>query len=159
MFFRKMMKRKLYVLLAGLLLGSAPVLAQGDKQSSVSATVTPTALPGEEKLSAQERAERDFLMPVRRKQAAALRAHAQEEGTTQPALEAVVRTLDEATAAKPEEAAKPSAPATTAHRSSSSAHRRVSHRSGSHKSKSSRTSSSKKRKTTPTKKKTTSRRR
>lgn len=155
-----MMKRKLYVLLAGLLLGSAPVLAQGDKQSSVSATVTPTALPGEEKLSAQERAERDFLMPVRRKQAAALRAHAQEEGTTQPALEAVVQTLEEATATKPEATANPSATTTTAHRSSSSAHRRsVSHRSSSHKSTSSRSSSSKKRKTTSSKKKTTSRRR
>jgi hypothetical protein len=152
-----MMKRKLYVLLAGLLLGSAPVLAQGDKQSSVSATVTPTALPGEEKLSAQERAERDFLMPVRRKQAAALRAHAQEEGTTQPALEAVARTLEEATATKPEAATKPNA--TTAHRNTSSGHRSVSHRTSSHRSSSSRTSSSKKRKTTTAKKKTSSRRR
>lgn len=144
------MMRKLYVLLVGMVLGSAPVLAQGEKQSAVSATVTPTALPGEERLSAQERAERDFLMPVRRKQAAALRAHAQEEGTTQPALEAVVRTLEDATAAKPEVEAKPAASPTYHRRSTSSSSRhRTTHRS----------SSSSKRKSTSSKKKTTSHRR
>lgn len=153
-----MMIQKLYVVLVGMLLGSAPVLAQGEKQSSVSATVTPTALPGEEKLSAQERAERDFLMPVRRKQAATLRATAREEGTTQPALEAVARTLEEATAPKPaEEAAKPSVPAATYHRRTSSAHRSGSHRTSSSRRKSS--SSSSKRKPTSTKKKTTTHRR
>ncbi|MGY2131512.1 hypothetical protein ACW9KT_04760 [Hymenobacter sp. HD11105] len=67
--------RKIYVL-AGLLLCSAPVLAQGKKTTQVpkssghfTVPVTP-ALPGEEKLSARERVERDLLMPVRRKQAA-----------------------------------------------------------------------------------------
>jgi hypothetical protein len=70
-----MLMRKIYVL-AGLLLCSAPVLAQGKKTTPVSKSaghftvpVTP-ALPGEEKLSARERVERDLLMPVRRKQAA-----------------------------------------------------------------------------------------
>ncbi|SNC75232.1 hypothetical protein SAMN06265337_2771 [Hymenobacter gelipurpurascens] len=148
------MMRKLYVLLVGLLLGSAPVLAQGEKQSSVSATVTPTALPGEERLSAQERAERDFLMPVRRKQAAALRTRSQEEGTTQPALEAVVRTLEEATAPKPEVEEKTAASPTYHRRSTSSSSRhRTTHRSSSsHKTTS-------KRKTTSSKKKSTHHRR
>ena len=67
--------RKIYVL-AGLLLCSVPVLAQGKKTTEISKSsghftvpITP-ALPGEEKLSARERVERDLLMPVRRKQAA-----------------------------------------------------------------------------------------
>ncbi|QNP50765.1 hypothetical protein H9L05_11235 [Hymenobacter qilianensis] len=67
--------RKIYVL-AGLLLCGAPVLAQGKKTTQLpkssghfTVPVTP-ALPGEEKLSARERVERDLLMPVRRKQAA-----------------------------------------------------------------------------------------
>jgi hypothetical protein len=147
-----MMMRKLYVLMAGLLLGSVPVLAQGEKQPSVSATVTPTALPGEEKLSAQERAERDFLMPIRRKQAAALRAAAREEVANQPAVEATARTLEATDAPKAEEAeAKPAY-----HRPSSSTHRRSSSRS-SHSSSSSHKSSSSKRK--PSTKKSTHRRR
>ncbi|WP_143434922.1 hypothetical protein [Hymenobacter roseosalivarius] len=67
--------RKIYVF-AGLLLCSAPVFAQGKKTTQVpkssghfTVPITP-ALPGEEKLSARERVERDLLMPVRRKQAA-----------------------------------------------------------------------------------------
>jgi hypothetical protein len=70
-----MLMRKIYVL-AGLLLCGAPVLAQSKKTNEISKSaghftvpVTP-ALPGEEKLSARERVERDLLMPVRRKQAA-----------------------------------------------------------------------------------------
>ncbi|GAB2455266.1 hypothetical protein GCM10011375_03040 [Hymenobacter qilianensis] len=70
-----MLMRKIYVL-AGLLLCGAPVLAQGKKTTQLpkssghfTVPVTP-ALPGEEKLSARERVERDLLMPVRRKQAA-----------------------------------------------------------------------------------------
>ena len=70
-----MLMRKMYVL-AGLLLCGAPVLAQGKKTNEIpksaghfTVPVTP-ALPGEEKLSARERVERDLLMPVRRKQAA-----------------------------------------------------------------------------------------
>ncbi|QJX45960.1 DUF1373 domain-containing protein [Hymenobacter taeanensis] len=146
-----MMMRKLYVLMAGLLLGSVPVLAQGEKQPSVSATVTPTALPGEEKLSAQERAERDFLMPVRRKQAAALRAAAHEEATTQPAVETAARALEAVEAPKPEEAeAKPAyhRPTTSSHRTSHSTHRT----SSSHRS----SSSSKRKPSSSAKKKTTS---
>ncbi|MFD2785370.1 hypothetical protein [Hymenobacter rubripertinctus] len=64
--------RKLVMLLSVVLLGSAPAWAQDDAKAS--ATITPTDLPGEEGLSAQERAERDFLMPTRRKRAAALEA-------------------------------------------------------------------------------------
>jgi hypothetical protein len=71
-----MLMRKICVL-AGLLLCSIPVLAQGKKTNELpkssghffTVPVTP-ALPGEEKLSARERAERDLLMPVRRQQAA-----------------------------------------------------------------------------------------
>ena len=70
-----MLMRKI-VVFAGLLLCSMPVLAQGKKTTQVpkssghfTVPVTP-ALPGEEKLSARERVERDLLMPVRRKQAA-----------------------------------------------------------------------------------------
>ena len=54
--------RKIIALLA-LLLSAAAANAQTDKAQSV------TKLPGEEKLSLRERAERDFLMPVRRKKA------------------------------------------------------------------------------------------
>jgi hypothetical protein len=70
-----MLMRQIYVL-AGLLLCSMPVLAQGKKTTQVpkstghyTVPIMP-ALPGEEKLSARERVERDLLMPVRRKQAA-----------------------------------------------------------------------------------------
>ena len=68
-----------------LLLSGAPVMAQNEKEPATNSTV----LPGEEKLSAQERAERDFLMPVRRKHAEDLRIAALEESTT---LRAVAET-------------------------------------------------------------------
>ncbi|UOQ65469.1 hypothetical protein [Hymenobacter volaticus] len=84
------MKIRLMIGLAGLLLSSAPVLAQSDKNA---ASVTPTTLPGEENLSVQERAERDFLMPVRRKQAAAIKHVAEQEAAaTQAATEMLART-------------------------------------------------------------------
>lgn len=131
---------------AGLLLSSAPALAQGDKPA---ATVTPTELPGEENLSAQERAERDFIMPARRKQAAALRTAAREEATSQPAVEATARALEGPDEVKPADAteAKPAAVRhhTTYHRRSSSSHRS--------------TSSSRKKTTSSTRKKTTAHRR
>ncbi|RYY07277.1 MAG: hypothetical protein EOO36_24750, partial [Cytophagaceae bacterium] len=55
--------RKLLVLLA-LSLSTSAAWAQAEKAQVV------TKLPGEESLSNRERAERDFLMPVRRKKAA-----------------------------------------------------------------------------------------
>lgn len=121
---------KLVILLTLLLLGSAPAWAQDEAK----ATATPTNLPGEEKLSAQERAERDFLMPVRRKQAAKLRAAAEEAGVHQPALEATIQHLEAvpeeeklAPVAAPEAKA---APAAALHRATSTHHRRSStHRS------------------------------
>ncbi|AHJ98986.1 hypothetical protein [Hymenobacter swuensis] len=129
--------RKLVILLTLLLFGSAPAWAQDE------ATTTPTNLPGEEKLSAQERAERDFLMPVRRKQAAKLRAAAEEAGVHQPALEATIQNLE---AVPEEEKLAPvaipeakAAPAAAPHRTTSTRHRN----SSTHHS-SSRTSSSKK---------------
>ncbi len=103
--------RKLVLLLSVLLLSSASAWAQDDAKAS--ATVTPTSLPGEEELSAQERAERDFLMPTRRKRAAAL--DAAEEAARQAAAEAqaeVARTAQavlaaQAAAAPPEPVAAP----------------------------------------------------
>ncbi|WP_143164022.1 hypothetical protein [Hymenobacter daecheongensis] len=89
-----------------------------------------TKLPGEEKLSARERAERDFLMPVRRKQAAALKA-SHDEAIEQATAQASFIGPEEA---KPEETAAPAAKAaphrtyhrrrTTHHRATSSAHKR-----------------------------------
>ncbi|WP_157530384.1 hypothetical protein [Hymenobacter norwichensis] len=114
------MKIRLIIGVAGLLLSGAPVLAQGDKTS---ATVTPTKLPGEEKLSEQERAERDFLMPVRRKQAAALKHAAQEEAAaTQTATDMLASGPVAAEETKVPEVEAPKVAATphrTYHRSSS----------------------------------------
>jgi len=61
-------------------------MAQGKKAAAPAATtegkmmmpVSPAVLPGEEKLSARERVERDMLMPPRRKKAAALQAASDE---------------------------------------------------------------------------------
>ena len=159
-----MLMRKLLVV-AGVLLCSAPVLAQGEKKPKSAAVVKPTALPGEEKLSARERAERDFIMPVRRKQAATLRAAAEEAPLAQPAVEVTARNLEAVEEEKPAETtetkAAPAAPArrTTTHRRTSSSARRTT---SSRKSSSHRTSSAKKKTTSKqssTKKKTSSRRR
>ncbi|MDU0371854.1 hypothetical protein ACFPAF_15735 [Hymenobacter endophyticus] len=84
-----MLQRVAFLLLA-LLLSAATAWAQDEAK----VPATPTNLPGEEKLSPQERAERDFLMPVRRKQAAKLRAAADEAGVHQPALEATIQNLE-----------------------------------------------------------------
>ncbi|MBB4600191.1 hypothetical protein HNQ93_000329 [Hymenobacter luteus] len=111
---------------AVLLLSGTTAWAQGDKKTT--ATTTPTQLPGEEKLSAQERAERDFLMPVRRKQAAALRATAEEAGVHQPAVEVTARNLEAPEEDKPAtEAAEAKAAPAAVHRTSTrSYHRRSS---------------------------------
>lgn len=146
-----MLIRKLLVV-AGVLLCSAPVLAQGEKKPNSAAVVKPTALPGEEKLSARERAERDFIMPVRRKQAATLRAAAEEAPLTQPAVEVTARNLEAVEEEKPAETtvapATTAAPArrTTTHRRTSSSSRRhtSSHRTSSKKKTTNKKSSAKK---------------
>lgn len=77
--------RKL-VLLFALSLTTSAAWAQADKNPSV------TKLPGEETLSVRERAERDFLMPVRRKKAADLpkpTASAEQLSTSAPETDAV----------------------------------------------------------------------
>ncbi len=118
------MKIRLMIGLAGLLLSSAPVLAQSDRNA---ASITPTTLPGEENLSVQERAERDFLMPVRRKQAAALKHVAQEEAAAvQAASDMLARSPELIEETKVPEALTASK-ATTSHRTyhrSYSSHRR-----------------------------------
>ncbi|WP_019947573.1 hypothetical protein [Hymenobacter aerophilus] len=81
--------RKLLVLLPALLLAGAPAWAQDDAKAA--ATITPTSLPGEEDLSAQERAERDFLMPVRRKRAAAIEAVEEKARAAEAAAEAAAK--------------------------------------------------------------------
>ncbi|GGE96010.1 hypothetical protein [Hymenobacter cavernae] len=124
-----MQKRKIYVL-AGLLLCSASAFAQSEKKTAVdhkshAALPVGPALPGEERLSAQERAERDFLMPTRRKKAAA--ATAKVEEAQQAALEVTARNLEATEATEPEEAAVPAAKtATRTYHRRSSSHRTTS---------------------------------
>ncbi|MBT9391795.1 hypothetical protein KLP40_01360 [Hymenobacter sp. NST-14] len=92
--------RKLVILVSVLLLGSASAHAQDEAKTS--ATITPTSLPGEEELSAQERAERDFLMPTRRKRAAALEAV--EEAARKAEAEAAAQTATASTEENPTKA-------------------------------------------------------
>jgi len=139
-----MQKRKIYVL-AGLLLCSISAFAQSEKKSiavdrknQVALPVGP-ALPGEEHLSAQERAERDFLMPTRRKKATA--ATTKVEEAQQAALEVTAHNLEAVEATEAEEAA-PAVKKTVTHHS---AHRSRAH-SSTHRTTT--RSSSSKRKTT-----------
>lgn len=105
--------RKLLVLLSALLLGSAPAWAQDDAKAA--ATITPTSLPGEEELSAQERAERDFLMPTRRKRAAAIEAVEEKARAAEAAVEAAAKAARLAALVEAEKNAPPvPAPATPA---------------------------------------------
>ncbi|WP_156126412.1 hypothetical protein [Hymenobacter sp. DG25B] len=97
-------------LLVGLLLSSAGVFAQGKKKAApappidhdgkVAVPVKP-ALPGEEKLSARERVERDFLMPVRRKQSVS-----KAESVAIPSPSMTARNIETAREAEAEAAAK-----------------------------------------------------
>jgi len=92
--------RKLLALCA-LLLSTSAAMAQTDKTPAV------TKLPGEERLSVRERAERDFLMPVRRKKMAELTkvtAMADQDATASPELDATA-SYTEAPDARPEEVA------------------------------------------------------
>jgi len=85
--------RKLIALCA-LLLSSSAAMAQADKAPAV------TKLPGEEKLSIRERAERDFLMPIRRKKMAemtkVMASSAELESTAAPELDALTHDAEAA---------------------------------------------------------------
>jgi hypothetical protein len=93
--------RKLIAICA-LLLSASAAQAQTDKNAAV------TKLPGEEKLSTRERAERDFLMPTRHKKMAEVaKATAQvdpEDATAAPELDATAH-YTEAAEARPDEVA------------------------------------------------------
>ncbi len=93
--------RKLIALCA-LLLSASAAMAQADKAPAV------TKLPGEEKLSIRERAERDFLMPIRRKKMAevtkVMASSAELESTAAPELD-VTAHYAEAAEARPEDVA------------------------------------------------------
>ncbi|QDA60910.1 hypothetical protein [Hymenobacter jejuensis] len=122
--------RKIYVL-AGLLLCSAPVFAQSAKKNSgpsvpegkVALPVTP-ALPGEEKLTARERAERDFLMPVRRKRAAALKPSATDQASATDITAHAAEEAEEIAPAEEAAASKTTATHNSHRRRSSSSHGR-----------------------------------
>jgi hypothetical protein len=96
-----LLMRKLIALCA-LLLSASAAMAQTDKAPAV------TKLPGEEKLSIRERAERDFLMPIRRKKMAeatkAMASSAELESTAAPELDAAAN-YAEAAEARPEDVA------------------------------------------------------
>jgi hypothetical protein len=96
-----LLMRKLIALCA-LLLSSSAAMAQADKTPAV------TKLPGEEKLSIRERAERDFLMPIRHKKMAEVTkvtaSSAELESTAAPELDATAH-YTEAAEARPEDIA------------------------------------------------------
>ena len=131
-----MQKSKIYVL-AGLLLCSASAFAQSNKKPStaerknqVALPVGP-ALPGEEKLSAQERAERDFLMPIRRK-----KVLSKVEEAQQTVMEVTARNLEAVEATEAEEAAAPAAKSVTHTSRRGTYHRRsTAHRASAHSTK------------------------
>jgi len=99
--FSKLLMRKLVVLLA-LSLSTSAAWAQAEKAQVV------TKLPGEERLSTRERAERDFLMPVRRKKAAELvkpTASAEQLATAAPEIDATAHYSEAAADPRTEEVA------------------------------------------------------
>ncbi len=92
--------RKLIAICA-LFLSASAAQAQTDKTSTV------TKLPGEEKLSTRERAERDFLMPIRHKKMAEVAkatAQVDQDATASPELDATAH-YTEAPEARPDEVA------------------------------------------------------
>jgi hypothetical protein len=97
----QLLMRKLIALCA-LLLSTSAAMAQTDKTPAV------TKLPGEEKLSVRERAERDFLMPIRHKKMAEVTkvtaSSAELESTAAPELDATAH-YTEAAEARPEDVA------------------------------------------------------
>lgn len=152
-------------LLVGLLLSSAGVFAQGKKKAApapaidhdgkVAVPVKP-ALPGEEKLSARERVERDFLMPVRRKQTVS-----KAESTAVPPPTMTARNIEtareeeaEAAAKVPEKLVAEPVAASTANRTSASkAATRTSRRAASRKTSAARKAAAKKKAAAAAKKK------
>ena len=95
--------RKLLVLFA-LVLSTTAAWAQAEKPQPV------TKLPGEENLSTRERAERDFLMPVRRKKAADLArptASAEQLASAAPETDYSARYHEAPADPRPEEVAAP----------------------------------------------------
>jgi len=109
-YFSKLLMRKLVALFA-LSLTTSAAWAQADKAPAV------TKLPGEERLSTRERAERDFLMPVRRKKAAELSkptASAEQLATAAPEIDAVAH-YNEAADVRAEEVATAATHATATH--------------------------------------------
>ena len=109
----------LFVLFA-LLLSWGDASAQNEKQTPV------TKLPGEENLSLRERAERDFLMPVRRKKTVteAPKAAA-DDATAAPETDATARYAEAADEAREVAAPTHTTRSTEARRTSSSAARRA----------------------------------
>ncbi|WP_223654037.1 hypothetical protein [Hymenobacter psoromatis] len=138
--------RKLVVLFA-LVLSTTAAWAQAEKPQPV------TKLPGEEKLSTRERAERDFLMPVRRKKAtdpARPTASAEQLTSAAPETDAIAHYNEAAADPRPEEVAAPAHHAAATGRSRATRHaawlaaRREAHATAArHASKASRTKSSK----------------
>ena len=95
--------KKLAVLFM-LVLSTTAAWAQAEKAPLV------TKLPGEEKLSTRERAERDFLMPVRRKKAAELArptASAEQLASAAPETDYSARYHEAPADPRPEEVAAP----------------------------------------------------
>lgn len=93
--------RKLIAVVA-LSLSASAAWAQTEKATIV------TKLPGEESLSLRERAERDFLMPVRRKKATAAAEHVPaatvgEQTTAAPEIDATAHYAEAAPDPRPEE--------------------------------------------------------
>jgi hypothetical protein len=109
----KLLMRKLIALLA-LSLTTSAAWAQAEKAQTV------TKLPGEESLSTRERAERDFLMPVRRKKAAEMpkpTASAEQLATAAPETDATAHYSEAAADPRTEEVAA------TAHETSAASRR------------------------------------
>ena len=110
--------RKLVVLFA-LVLSTTAAWAQAEKPQPV------TKLPGEEKLSTRERAERDFLMPVRRKKATDLArptASAEQLTSAAPETDAIAHYNEAAADPRPEEVAAPAHHAAATGRSRATRH-------------------------------------
>ena len=110
--------RKLVVLFA-LVLSTTAAWAQAEKPQPV------TKLPGEENLSTRERAERDFLMPVRRKKAADLArptASAEQLASAAPETDYSARYHEAPADPRAEEVAAPAHHAAVATRSHAARH-------------------------------------
>jgi len=126
--------------LFSLLLSVSTAFAQTEKAPVV------TKLPGEENLSLRERAERDFLMPVRRKKVVTEAARASaEDGTASPESDVTAHATDVADEVRTsEEVAAPVRETRAVRHSAVRKHTSRSKHTSAHKSKASRKSSAKK---------------